>query len=79
MKTQTVTPSCFLSVSGGGVVDIVFTSAKVSMVFKVDGIGYFRDFVLDRETWSNKLVTFPILIFFAQSPKNLGKVCVLGF
>ncbi len=41
----------------------VRTSQIVLKVFKVDGLGFFRDFVLDRESWSNKLVTFAILIF----------------
>ncbi len=34
-------------------------------------VGYFRDFVLDREGWANKLVTFALL-FFCRVPKKLG-------
>ncbi len=42
---------------------------KISL--EVDGLGYFRDFVHDREVKVNKLVTFSILKKFLDS-KKLG-------
>ena len=38
--------------------------------FKVDGFGYFPDFVHDREVQENKLVTFTILKKYPDSKKE---------
>ncbi len=74
MKTQGVTLSCFLTCSSGGGVSVIDSRVHVRTrtwkVFKVDGFGYFPDFVHDREVQENKLVTFTILKKYPDSKKE---------